>query len=286
MTMLLAMLLLLAQDRVEMKDFQSSYVVSKPEEYHDRASWPVVFDCGGVKAAPREPGAFVVRLDDRHDEKFILACLLDLKTRYRVHPERVIARGSGDALTIAIRNPDLFAGVVVQDTHNVAFDKQKPPPCLFMLPKGDPQAVRAVTVAMMMRKRGDDVEVRPPSDEPGAILGALLPRLKVRGDLPKADELQRQGRYLDASLILIDLLDNPETERLARTKLKSLEGAALIELSKVEIAMTDRKYKDAVLRCREAAKQFAWIPTGERIKKRLGELESRPEVKKALETDD
>lgn len=283
--MLLALLLLL-QDRVEMKDFKSSYLVTAPEGYHDRTSWPLVVDCGGVKAPAREPGAFVLRVDDRHDEAFILACLTDLKTRYRVNPERVIARGTGDALTLASRHADLFAGVVVQDSYNIAFEKQKPPPFLLMLPKGDGAAVRAVTVAMMMKKRGDDVEIREAADRPGAILDAMSPRIKPRGDLPKADELQRQGRWLDASLILIDLLDNPEMGRLAQTKLKSFEGAALIELSKVEIAMTDRKYKDAVLRCREAAKQFSWVPTGERIRKRLAELESRPEVKRALETDD
>ena len=64
------------------------------------------------------------------------------------------------------------------------------------------------------------------------------------------------------------------------------EGAAIIELAKVEISMSDRKYKDAILRCRDAARQFSWVPSGERIRKRLGELESRPEVKKAMQTDD
>lgn len=118
------------------------------------------------------------------------------------------------------------------------------------------------------------------------MCGALKGRTRVRGDLPYADELQRQGRWLDASLVCIDLLDNPEVERLARTKLRSIEGAAIIELAKVEISMSDRKYKDAILRCRDAARQFSWVPSGERIRKRLGELESRPEVKKAMQTDD
>ena len=101
-----------------------------------------------------------------------------------------------------------------------------------------------------------------------------------------ADELQRQGRWLDATLVCIDLLEKPEVERLARTKLKSIEGAGIIELAKVEIAVSERHYKDAVLRCRAAARQFAWVPPGEKLRKRLGELESRPEVRKALETDD
>ena len=50
--------------------------------------------------------------------------------------------------------------------------------------------------------------------------------------------------------------------------------------------MSERKYKDAILRCRDASRQFAWVPSGQRILKRLGELESRPEVKKALEAGD
>jgi hypothetical protein len=139
---------------------------------------------------------------------------------------------------------------------------------------------------MVMKKGGVDVEIREAGDKPGAVCGALKGRARIRGDLPYADELQRQGRWLDASLVCIDLLDNPEVQRLARTKLRSIEGAAIIELAKVEISMSDRKYKDAILRCRDAARQFAWVPSGERIRRRLGELESRPEVKKAMQTDD
>ena len=131
-----------------------------------------------------------------------------------------------------------------------------------------------------------DIEVRKADAEPGLVLRSIGPKLRPRGDLPKADEFQRQGRYLDASLLCIDLLENPEVASLARTKLKSIEGAAIMEIAKVEIAMADRKYKDAILRCREAARQFAWVPPGERIRKRLAELELRPEVKRALETED
>ena len=49
------------------------------------------------------------------------------------------------------------------------------------------------------------------------------------------------------ALICISLLDNPQTERLARTKLKSIEGTAIMELAKVEIAMADKKYKDKIV---------------------------------------
>src|SRR5262249_49552919 len=139
---------------------------------------------------------------------------------------------------------------------------------------------------MVMRKSGLDVEIREASDRPGATLEAIRPKFRPRGDLQKADDYQRAGRYCDASLICINLLDNPETERLARTKLKSIEGVAIMELAKVEIAMADRKYKDAILRCREASRQFAWVPPGERIRKRLAELERRPEVLRALEQED
>jgi histone H3/H4 len=128
--------------------------------------------------------------------------------------------------------------------------------------------------------------VREAADRPGAILEAISPKIHPRGDLPKAGEFRQAGRYLDASLICIDLLDNPGVERLARAMLKSIEGAAIMELAKVEISMADKKYKDAILRCREAARQFAWVPPGERLRKRLAELESRPEVQRALATDD
>jgi hypothetical protein len=280
--MLLAIVLLL-QDKVEMKDFKSSYLLTKPAAYTDRASWPAIVDLGAEP--PAEPGGFIVSLGETHDDAFALACLADLKTKFRVNPERVIARGGAAALALASAHPDLFAGCVLQRAR--AFPPaKKAPPCVVFLAMADPDRAKVAAAAMVMKKSGVDIELREAAARPGAILDAIGPKIHPRGDLPKADELQRSGRYLDASLVCIDLLDNPEVERLARTKLKSLEGLAIMELAKVEIAMADKKYKDAILRCREAARQFAWVPPGERIRKRLAELELRPEVKRALETED
>ncbi|HLY72727.1 MAG TPA: hypothetical protein VKU80_01300 [Planctomycetota bacterium] len=282
--MILALLLCL-QDTVEMKDFRSSYAVVPPAGYSDRSSWPVIVDLGNPKDPAREPGALVLRPGSRQDEAFVLACLLDLKTRYRVNPELVLVRGGAPALALVSGYPELFAACAIR--RPLAFEPpRKFPPCTVFVDPGDPDRWKALAAAMMMKKAGIDVDVRQATDRPGEVLGALGRRLRPRGGLPLADEFQRQGRWLDASLVCIDLLENPEVEWLARTKLRSIEGAALIELAKVEIAASERRYKDAVLRLRSAARQFAWVPTGEKLRKRLGELESRPEVKKALETDD
>jgi hypothetical protein len=278
-------LLLLCQDAVEMAEFKASYLVSRPAAYVDTASWPLVIDLGDRKDPAREPDAFVVAPVGRRDEAFVLACLTDVKTRYRINPEAVYVRGASSALSLASEHPELFAGCAVQKA-GAFVPPKKAPPCAFFLSPSDPDRARVLAAAMVMKKGGVDVDIREAADAPGAVCAALKGRSRMRRDLPYADELQRQGRWLDASLVCIDLLDNPEVERLARTKLRSIEGAAIIELAKVEISMSDRKYKDAILRCRDAARQFAWVPSGERIRKRLGELESRPEVKKAMQTDD
>lgn len=278
-------LLLLCQDSVEMKEFKASYLVAKPPVYVDTVSWPVVVDLGDRKDPAQEPEAFVLAPVTRRDETFVLACLLDLKTRYRIDPERVYARGPASALALASEHPELFAACALRRAKAFSPPK-KAPPCAVFWGAADPDRVRVLAAAMVMKKGGIDVEVLEETERPGALLAALRPKTRVRGDLPYADELQRSGRWLDASLVCIALLENPELERLARTKLKSIEGAALIELAKVEISMSDRKYKDAILRGRDAARQFAWVPSGERIRKRLAELESRPEVRKAMETED
>lgn len=282
--MILAMLLCL-QDTVELKELQASYAVTRPVDYHDRISWPLVIDLGNPKDPAREPGAFVLNPGRRQDEAFVLAALKDLKTRYRVNPERVIVRGGSAAIRLASENPDLFAACAIRRPLVFEPPKKLPPSSLFVAVE-DRDRFKAMAAAMVMKKAGVDIDVRVATDMPGELLAALGPRIKPRGDLQLADELQRQGRWLDASLVCIDLLDKPEVERLARTKLKSIEGAAIIELAKVEIAVSERRWKDAVLRCREASRQFAWVPPGEKLRKRLGELESRPEVRKALDAED
>ena len=282
--MLLALLVLL-QDAVEMKEFKTSYRLVAPASYSDRVSWPVIVDVGTGKDPVREPDCFVLAPGERKEEAYVLACLMDLKTKYRIHPEKVVVRGGAAALSLATAHPDIFAGCVLY--RPLAFQPvKKLPPCVVIVAPTDPDRAKVIAAALVMRKWGVDVEVRDPDARPGLVLRSIGPKIHPRGDLPKADEFQRQGRYLDASLVCFDLLENPEVAALARTKLKSIEGAAIMEIAKVEIAMADRKYKDAILRCREAARQFAWVPPGERIRKRLAELEQRPEVKRALETED
>ena len=278
-------MLLLLQDKVDLKEFKSSYVLIRPAAYSDRSSWPLLLDLGNPKDAVREPDCFIVRPADPENEALALASLADVKTRYRIHPERVVVCGGAEALNLAAARDELFAGCVLRQARALR-PPPKCPPCILFVGKDDPDRVRAMAAAMAMKKAGVDVEVREASEKPGAILQAIDPKIHPRGDLPKADAFQRTGRFVDASLVCFDLLDDPKVEFLARTKLKSIEGAAIMELAKVEIAMADKKYKDAILRCREAARQFAWVPTGERIRKRLAELESRPEVKRALELED
>src|SRR5215471_13675369 len=98
--MLLALLLLL-QDKVEMKEYKASYLVAAPASYSDRESWPVIVDVGTGKDPVQEPDAFLVAPGERKDEAYVLACLADVKTKFRVDPERVIVRGGAAALSLA-----------------------------------------------------------------------------------------------------------------------------------------------------------------------------------------
>lgn len=280
--MVISLLLLLLQDRVDLPDFKTSYQVTRPAAYTDRESWPVIVDLNTGKDPLLEPDAFVLVPAEKKDEASILGCVADLKTKYRVNPELVIVRGGAAAMSLASTRPDVIAGCILY--RPLAFTPPKRlPPCVVLVDRADPDRINVVAAAMAMKKRGLDVEVRGATDR---ALPAILAKLHPKEDVQKADEYQRAGRYCDASLVCIGLLENPKTEWLAKTKLKSIEGAAIMELAKVEVAMADKKYKDAILRCREAARQFAWVPPGERIRKRLGELERRPEVLRALETED
>lgn len=283
--MMLLALLLLCQEKVELKELSASYVLTKPAGYTDRKSWPLVWDLRRSAKPVSEPDAFVISPLDRVDEAFVQLALMDVKSKYRVNPERVVAVGDETVLPVIAGMSELFAAIAVPLPRAFTPPK-KSPPCVFFLAKDAGSPVAAAAAAMVMKKQGIDVELREWSDRPGVVLDALAPKIHAKGSLPKADELQRSGRYLDASLLCIDLLDNEEVQRLAQTKLKSIEGAAIMELAKVEIAMADKKYKEAILRCRNAARQFAWVPSGERIRKRLAELESRPEVQRALKTED
>jgi len=282
---MLVALLLCLQDTVPMKEFGSSYTLVKPAEYHDRVSWPVVVDLGNPRDPAREPGAFVLTPSSRQDEGFVLACLTELKTRFRVHPERVVVRGGSAALSLAVDHPDLFAACALR--RPLAFSPpKKAPPCTVFLAPEDPDRVKVLAAAMVMKKSGIEVQVREASTQPGELTEAILSRLRPRGDILAAIDMSEHKRWLDASLLCIELLDKPGDPHAAKNLLKSIEGAAIIELAKVEVSVSERRWKDAFLRCREASRQFAWVPPGEKLRKRLGELESRPEVKKALESED
>ena len=138
--------------------------------------------------------------------------------------------------------------------------------------------------ALLMKKSRLSVSIQPlEASDPGAWLDQIVP---LKPALEAMDEYARQSRYLDASLAAMDLMDKPETERFARTRIQSFEGAGLISLARVELAVADRRYKDAYLRCKEAAREFAWLPVGEKIRKRLAELAVKPEVRKALGEND
>lgn len=283
--MILLVALVLTQVKVELGEFHSSYEVRAPEGYSDRRSWPAIVDLGPPKPLLREPECFVIIPERQEDDAFVQACLLDAKARYRIHPERVILRGAAAALSLGSAHPELFAGLALESSRSF-WPVKKAPPCVLFLSKGDPEAIRDLAALMVMKKAGIEAEVRRGESAPGEVLSGLDPRIHLRGDLPQADAFERSGRYLDATLVLLDLLERPDVGQYVRTKLRAIEGLAIIELAKVEVAMVDRKYKDAILRCRSAARQFAWVPEGPKIRKRLGELESRPEVKKALETPD
>jgi hypothetical protein len=283
--MILALLLCL-QDTVDLKDFKSSYTVVRPAAYTDGTSWPVVLDLGNPKDPAREPRCFVLTPGERRDEEFLLACLQDLKTRFRINPERVIVRGGSPALALAASHPELFAACAIR--RPLAFTPPKKAPfCVLFLAARDPDRLPALAAAMVMKKNGIPIEVREASSAPDELADSIDARLRPRGNVLYAMELEEQSRWLDASLVCIDILERKAGEEKAATSLlRNLDGKAIIELAKVEVAASERKYKDAVLRCRAAAKQFAWVPTGDKLRRRLAELESRPDVRKALEAED
>lgn len=283
--MILALLLCL-QDTVDLKDFKSSYTVVKPAAYSDRSSWPAVIDLGNPKEPAKEPRCFVLTPGERRDDVFILACLVDLKTRYRINPERIIVRGGSAALSLASDHPDLIAAVALR--RPLPFMPPKScPPCVVFLSPSDPDRPKVLAAAMVMKKNGVAVEIREATTDPDEIADTVDTKLRPKATVMYAVELMKVGRWLDATLICIDNVEREGAEqKAAASMLRSIEGNAIIELAKVEVAVSERKWKDGVLRCRAAAKQFAWVPTGEKIRRRLGELESRPEVQKALSTDD
>lgn len=267
--MILAMLLAL-QDRVEMKDHGSHYLIEKPAGYADTRSWPAVVELhdeaepseqparkaiAGWKAAPGR-GFFVIAPQARTarwgaDPAFVKACLDDAKTRYRLDPLRVLVAGTGCALEWATANGAAVAGCFLREG--------KAP------------------------ERGFPVLA---GGSPEGALAWFARTAPARSSLDVAQALVKDGRWLDASLVCADLMEMPEWARLGRFQMSRVEGEGIMALGKVELAMTERRYLDAWARCRDAAVQFTWVPAGERIQKRLAQLEADPRVRAARQLDD
>jgi len=307
-------LVILWQERIEMKEFGSFYLVEKPAGYADTKSWPAVVDLDEAAAgtarwresatekgffvlAPRAPGASWRTADGG----FVRACLSDAKTRFRLAPERVLlsgfSAGADLAGEVAAAQPDLFAGCA-------PFMSRAGPPtprtrlAYYIVSGSDDSAGpkgAARKAASDLANEGMDVlareapgvgHARPGAEEHRRVLEWFEGKAPAASDAGTADRYLEAGRYLDASLASIGLMDRPALQAVSRIQLRRVEAAGIVTLGSVEVSFANRKYADACLRCREAAVQFAWVPVGDRIRKRLGELEADPRVKKALAADD
>ena len=312
--MILALLFCL-QDPVEMKEFGSSYLVRVPSGYEETRSWPVILDLhgpGGAKAARRAlagwsgladrdgflvaapiapKGVWAKRADDA---AFVRACLTDLKTRRWVDPERVLlagfSTGADLALELAADAPERFAGCApLMPTGSRKVDDGSP--SFFTLGSEDDHRKKGRELAEHLEGKGLDVRVnlllgvghaRPPAVALENVLGWFGEKAHARRDLVAAAKFMKARRYLDASLVLLGLMDKPELKNSVRWELNRIEAHGLFELSKVEVAFVNRRYVDAYLRCRTAAAQCAWVPVGERLKVRLAKLASDWRVQRDL----
>ncbi len=283
--MILAALLVL-QERVELKEHRSHYWLAAPADYGDGSSWPLLVELHAE--APRSEGParkalagwrgtadrgfFVLAPQSRSarwgaeqaasDAAFLKACLDDAKSRYRVDPLRVLVTGEGAgadyALDWSTANRALVSGCFLRGAGDRKAGEGAPP----VLPGDSSEAARAAALAWFRAKA-------PP-----------------RSSLEIVQDLVREGRWLDASLVGADLMERPDWAPLARFQMSRVEGEGLMALGKVELAMVDRRYLDAYARCREAAVQFAWVPAGEKARKRLAQLETDPRVRAARQLDD
>jgi hypothetical protein len=270
---MLLVAVLALQPTVEMKEFRSSYVLQAPAAYSDARSWPAVLEFHGeeetaAKAAEgwrAEKGCFVIAPRalggawTAKDAAFVKACLDDAKSRVRIDPLRVLASGGDAALEWAASNPAIVSACFLHGAKGGGGRKEGAPPIL--LASGGPDD-RNVALDWFARKA-------PP-----------------RTTLEIVQELIREKRFLDASLAGIDLMEQPEQARLARFQLSRVEGEGIMALGAVELLMSERRYLDAWTRCAEAAVQFSWMPSGEKIRKRLAQLEKDARVRAARQLDD
>jgi predicted esterase len=308
------LILFCLQEKVPVAGYESHYLLERPADYSDTRSWPVLLDLRGegedagraiaawrgaakgyVLAAPE------VSAERRRprDEAFVRACLADLKTRLRVDPERVLlsgySKGAELACEIAASHPGLFAGTALLLPREAQAGKSKAPPCYVLLGGADPERKKGREAASALANGGVDVMAReapglarerPRGEECRRALEWFEAKAAPKRGLDAANDFADQGRWLDATLVLVSLMDRPDLERYARIKLQVIEGAGIAALSSVEVAFANRRYADAALRCREAALQFSWVPVGEKIRRRLATLEADERVKRALAESD
>src|ERR1043165_2649801 len=124
--MMLLALLLLCQEKVDLNEFPASYILTKPAGYTDRKSWPLLWDLRRTAKPVSEPDAFVISPLDRMDEAFVQVALLDVKSKYRVNPERVVAVGDETVLPFISGMSELFAAVGVLLPHTFTPPKKSP----------------------------------------------------------------------------------------------------------------------------------------------------------------
>jgi predicted esterase len=294
------------QDMVEMKDHESFYLLHTPKLYDETKSWPVVvqLEGRGGKASDgierwRDRGFIVVAPEQKamgreREAGFVRTCLEDAKSRLRIDPERVLLSGrdlgADAAAALAVAEPSLFAGCAAFGLTVAPEPKGKAPPFHVVLrPSGEP-ARRGREAASTLANAGVDVLARtgfdPRAEDEGAALDWFGTKAMPKGDLGAVDRFIESRRWLDASLVSLGLLDGADVERFVRLRLRRIEAEGIVVLGSVEVAMAERKYLDAWIRCRDASVQFSWVPVGERIRKRLRDLGADPRVKRARGEED
>ena len=266
------------QTHVHMEDWKSSYVLHLPSAYDERTSWPVIVDLAGddgwFPVAEKRGYLVIVPRSKRSESAFVKACLDDAKTKHWIDPGRTLLAGAEVAIGVATERPDVFGGCALfQPTGRVKTGKG-PPICV----------VDGKEWARRLKEAGNDVtSIDPSKGARGGVLDWFEQKVRRRGDVKEAVKYVEARRFLDASLVLMGLIDRAELKPQVKWELGRVESHGLFELGKVLLARSDRRYSDAYLRCRRAAIECAWLPVGERLRKRLAELKADPRVRRALE---
>lgn len=311
------LLLLCLQQTVEMKDHGSSYLLRLPPGYDGSSPVPAVVhlhgrgrgegasDASARWAATADARGFVVIVPDAAGRAwsparaaFVRACLDDAKTRAWIDPSRVLLTGHGEGAGLAVQAAgamsDVFAGCAPFGLSGRPEVGGGPPIC-FVVGSEDPEREKVVELAAALVKAGRDVRAHivmgtgreePPAAARERVLGWFEERVPSRMEMSRVDLFMKAGRYLDASLVLMALMDRAGVAREVRWELQRIQSHGLFELGKVEIARTERRYVDAYVRCRRAATDCAWLPVGDALRKKLEQLGADPKVRKALERDE